>query len=122
MLVEGNLSIREDEEPKVVASRITELIENSNFEANSVEKKTVENIKKISLSTVSKLYLRVPDLTSKVYLKAKNLVDIFEGNVKVVFFDNSKAEYVNYEKGIELTAYTQKELISLLGEDNVVTK
>jgi len=125
LLVEGTLSVREDEDPKIIVSKITELIENSNFNARDMKAVSVKEQSQKSLTLpkqLSKVYLRVPEMDSKEYLKAKNLVDIFEGNVKVIFFDSSRSEYFNYDKGIDLTSYIRRELILLLGEDNVVVK
>jgi DNA polymerase-3 subunit alpha len=129
--VDGNISLREDEEPKVLVSRIFELIENSEYEVhvkiNSPDSlpKTVEN-QKVSENRMSghpnKLYLRVPDLVSKNYLKAKNLVDIFEGSTQVIFYDTSNAKYIPYSHGIAYSEYIYGELCELLGRENVVAK
>ncbi len=130
--VEGNISLREDEEPKLLVSKMFELIENSEYDravlrGGTEEKQNkngyskVQNSHKLS-SSVSKLYLRVPDMKCAEFFKAKNLVDIFEGNVKVIFYDTSASAYSNYDKGIELSEYLYNELISLLGEENIVPK
>jgi hypothetical protein len=74
------------------------------------------------LNGATKLYLRVPELSSREYLKAKNLVNIFDGGVKVIFYDTSKKEYLPYERGVDLSEYVYRELVGLLGEDNVVAR
>ena len=70
----------------------------------------------------SKIYLRVPSLESKEYLKAKNIVDIFEGPVKVIFYDSSSSRYINYSSGIAFSEYIYNELVGLIGKENVVVK
>jgi hypothetical protein len=74
------------------------------------------------LNGATKLYLRVPELSSREYHKAKNLVNIFDGGVKVIFYDTSKKEYLPYERGVDLSEYVYRELVGLLGEDNVVAR
>ncbi len=127
LIVEGNISLREDEDPKILVSKITELIEDDVYEDKKIANKISESneaVKKQTVAlpkTVTKLYLRVSDLNSKEYFKAKNLADIFEGEVLVVFYDTSTKTYHNY-KGIQLTQYLYNELITLLGGENVVPK
>jgi DNA polymerase-3 subunit alpha len=125
--VEGNISLREDEDAKVLVTRIFELIENGEYEQRSAQtpqrstKPDIAPKHKLS-GAVSKLYLRVPNLKCAEFQKAKNLVDIFEGNVKVIFYDTSTSTYSSYENGIELSDYIYNEFISLLGKENVVPK
>ena len=136
LCIEGNISLREDEAPKIIISKAIELMENSDYEIvannsdtrsdeNRAEKAAVmpeqpkeDNVKK----GVCKIYLRVPSLDSREYLKSKNIVDIFEGSVKVIFYDSSCSKYINYSKGLAFSEYVYKELVSLLGQENVVAK
>ena len=127
LCVEGNVSLREDEGAKILVSKIFELVENSEYDkairAQQSKPQANESKPKLqSLNGVSKLYLRVPDMKCQQFLKAKNLVDIFEGAVRVVFYDSSTSSYSNYDHGVELSEYIYGELISLLGEENVVPK
>ena len=72
---------------------------------------------------ITKLYLRVRDLECLEFLKAKNLVDIFnEGTVRVIFYDMSTKKYSEYSNKIHLTEYTSTQLKKILGDDNVVAK
>ena len=131
--VEGNISLREDEDAKVLVRRAFELIENADYDkvlaAERSKPKTTEPKPKtekkspaIDLSGIGKLYLRVPDMNCAQFNKAKNLVDIFEGNVKVIFYDASRSAYSEYSSGVELSEYLYGEFVSLLGKDNVVPK
>jgi hypothetical protein len=71
---------------------------------------------------VSKLYLRVDSLDCDAFHKAKNLVEIFEGSVAVIFYDTSSKQYHPSGLGFDATDYTVKQLKALLGEENVVLK
>lgn len=125
----GNLQIRDDDEPKLIVSNVTELMKNGDFKpskTNSPESSRPDKAASQSfggaLKVATKLYLRVPSLESEEFQKAKNLVEIFEGSVAVIFYDTSKKEYHPAGIGFDATDYTVSELISLLGEENVVLK
>ncbi len=137
LCVEGNVSLREDEEPKILISNILELIENADYEIlkqkPQVQKPEVKKAPepapapskpkpKLTVENATKLYLRVPSLDSLEYKKAKNLAEIFEGRVAVIFYDTQNAKYLPATMGIDLSNYTYAELIALLGEANVVPK
>ena len=71
----------------------------------------------------TKLYLRVEDMQNKKFLKAKNVVDIFnEGQVKVIFYDMSTKKYQEYSERLNYSEYAASSLRKILGEDNVVFK
>jgi DNA polymerase-3 subunit alpha len=130
LCIDGNISIREDEEPKILASRIIDLVENADYKeqtAEAVAQKPAESMQEQRRESaapreVSKLYLRVPSISSREYLKAKNLVDIFEGGTPVIFYDTSSAKYIPYSHGIAYSEYVYGELCDLLGIENVVAK
>ena len=130
LCIDGNISIREDEEPKILASRIIDLVENADYKEQTAEvvaQKPAERMQEQRREStvpreISKLYLRVPNISSREYLKAKNLVDIFEGGTPVVFYDTSSAKYIPYSHGIAYSEYVYGELCDLLGRENVVAK
>ena len=71
---------------------------------------------------LSKLYLRVRELDCEEFFKAKNLVEIFEGAIPVIFYDSTTKQYCPSGLSFDVTDYTVKQLKSLLGDDNVVLK
>ena len=71
---------------------------------------------------VTKVYIRVPDFNCDLFKKARNIVEIFEGDKRVIFYDSSNSKAVNFPLGIDATPYVISELISLLGKENVVPK
>jgi DNA polymerase-3 subunit alpha len=69
-----------------------------------------------------KLYLRLPDSHGRLYRKALNLVEIFPGNIPVVFYDGESKSYRALRGGVALTDYLMSEFVRLLGEQNVIFK
>ncbi len=71
----------------------------------------------------TKVYLRVPDMTCRDFLLAKNMVDIFsEGNVSVIFYDASSKKYAQYSRKIYYSSRVISELKAILGDDNVIER
>ncbi len=132
LFVKGTLSIRdgEEEDPKILVNEITELLDNAKFELIEKEPKKEEPTHaplerkptSAGVSPRSRLFLRVPDLSGPAYRKAKNLADIFDGTVAVIFYDTSESKYHPYPTGIALSDFLLKEFRDLLGEENVVLK
>ena len=141
LLITGNLSLREDEAPKILVSDIYELTDNAHFDEKrnseidrqkelpskslsdiSAVSSTPKNTDRISVYNAKKIYLRVPDTSSVEYFKAKNIVDIFEGNQTVIFYDLSEKKYLSYDKGISLSEYLLNELCDILGKENVALR
>ncbi len=130
--VEGNISLREDEKPKIIAAEIEVLPENGDIEESvspqrspapkkeKADAPTVPDEK--TLATKKILYLRVPSFSSEKYRLAENLIEIFEGNLPVSFFDAENKRYQTAATRFDCTPYTLRELISLLGAENVVLK
>ena len=119
----GNISLREDEAPKLLISGISELIENSEYKktAQRSEAQKAEP-QKTAPRVYTKLFLRVPDMTGEKYKKAYNISAIFEGSVALIFYDTSSGKYISTNMGVDATDYVIRELVSILGEENVVLK
>jgi len=129
LLISGNLTLREDEAPKIIVSDLRELIENSEYEkirlskeVKKEEKKTEEKAEEKPTERPKRIFLRVPDMKGDGYLKAYNLAGIFEGETEVVFYDTSERKYISAGIGANITPYFLSELKRLLGEENVVLK
>ena len=114
VLIEGNVSIREDEDPKIIVNKITPLIENNPYQDNLKEKELPK--------TFSKLYLRVSNFEDITFSQAKDIVKANIGNTSVIFYNSLNKEYVPFDLGINLNNKTYNILIGILGEDNVVPK
>ena len=114
VLIEGNISIREDEEPKIIVNKITALIENNAYQTKNDEKELPQNF--------SKLYLRVNNFEESTFIKSQDFIKTNKGNTAVIFYNSSKKEYVPFDIGIQLDNKTYNLLINILGEENVVPK
>ncbi len=116
VVVNATLS-RRDDEIKLLVNSMDELIENAKFSPAAPPKP----VKREETTPVEgKLYLRVPNFSDPLFKKAVNLIDIFEGSTKVIFYDCEKKTYSAYNKTLGLTPFTLSELKELLGEENVV--
>ncbi len=125
VVISGNISLREDEAPKLLIAGISELIENAEYEKAvqpSAKQKAEPQQEKQIPREYSKLFLRVPDMTCEKYKKAYNLASIFDGRIALIFYDTSSGKYISTNMGVDATDYVVRELISVLGEDNVVLK
>ena len=127
LFIQGAFTVREDEPPKIIANNIIELIDNNNFDekvhAVKQEAKVAETPVSRGLEKkINKVFLRVPNMDCDLFRKAKNIVDIFEGQVQVIFYDTSEKIYKAYSSGMDASPYVIKELVTILGEENVVPK
>jgi hypothetical protein len=127
--VEGNLSVREEENPKIMVSRFEELFDNETLKNHpQTAKDAVPRTPSAAKASpamprnVRILYLRVPDLACEAFRRAKNILEIFEGAVPVSIFDASTKTYHKQALGFDCTGYTMRELQKILGEENVVPK
>ncbi len=116
VVIKATLS-RRDDEVKLLVNSMEELIENAKFVSRETKK---EPMPAIAPTAEGKLYLRVPSFSDIRFKKVINLIDIFEGTTRVVFYDCEKKNYSAYSKTFGLTSFTLGELKELLGEENVV--
>ena len=138
--VDGSLQFREGESPKIILSVVHPLTDNSAFvpptPASTAEKsasaassvtptpstRSDPRPQAISPRQAQKLYLRVPDLSCHLFRKVENLIEIFDGSMPVIYYDNSTKSYIPSQYRISLTPACFAELKHLLGDDNVVPK
>lgn len=121
--IDGTLSSKEDEEPRVLADKITALPPAAELKLN-MRQTTDMPIRPRKQPHEQKLYLKVPSLESREYRKAKNLLEIFPGNTPVIFYLSESRSQVlaphSLWTGINPTMYG--ELQYQLGEDSVKLK
>ncbi len=126
VMVDGTLSLREDELPKVLVETLTELKEDGQAaaapaaetqKAPSAEKKAEPAPERAKI-----VYIRVPSLSGEVWKKIKNLLEIFDGACPVSVFAADEGAYHPQPVGFACSAYTLRELRKLAGDENVVTK
>ncbi|MBQ2899013.1 MAG: DNA polymerase III subunit alpha [Oscillospiraceae bacterium] len=136
VVVEARVSVREDEETKLVAERFLTVEDalrypfNPNFQRKSAyqkspqESQTAPEQKK---SSVSGLFIRVPSESSPEYKKAMDFLAVFEGltPLYIHFADTKKTVKAPAKLWVDATlenGYVPKRLAKILGEENVVIK
>ena len=127
LAVGGYVQSREDEDIKFIVNSIEALKKNGEYRSDASGKKSDspqsnERSFGASQKRATKIYLRVESLECESFMKAKNLVEIFEGDVSVIFYDNRTKKYHASGLSFDATDYTMGQLSELLGEKNVVLK
>lgn len=141
LYVTGTLSIREDEPPKLLVNRIEELIEDARYRgeaarpadasatreppvrerpANTQVQRSAPPIE--GLASARRLFARVPSFSDPLCGKARNLAELFEGDLPLYLYDAATKTYATEAIGIARSAYAVGQLRELLGEDNVILK
>ncbi len=123
----GKLNFKEDEETRIICEKVTALPSAESLKGYVAQKNKSALDKKDFTSNVTKeqkLYLRVPDLECEKYLKAKNLLELFNGDTQVVFYlsDTKKKMLAPRSLWVKMNDTLYKELCYRLGDENVVIK
>lgn len=111
--IDGQISLREDENPKIIVSRMTELPANGAKGVDAMGGR---------LSSARILYLRVPSLADPLCQKVRDLLSRFSGTLPVSVFDASTKTYHKQQTGILPSEKAFGALCALLGSENVVPK
>lgn len=138
--IAGRLSLREDDEPKIVAELIEDctsdvykdsdfsISDNSRKESKEVqgftEEKTAYNYIQNEQMGESVLYLRFPNSSCAQLAQVNKLLSIFEGKSAVVFYFSDSNEYIKHKNGsgVYLNDVMLNELNKILGSDSVIVK
>ena len=130
----GTLNFKEDEEPRIICEKVTALPSAESLKGyvaqkreayKSVKQNIIINDKTSEKSNDDKkLYLRVKNLECEEYKKAKNLLELFKGDTKVVLYltDTNKKLLAPQSLWVKLNDTLLEELCYQLGSDNVVLK
>ena len=139
VLVRGTISLREEEDAKLLVQSVEELVENNRFDPSIVKvKKTEEKAPTYaqkapqaeqktapaapSIKDAKRLFLRVPNNKCEAFYKAQNMLEILEGDFPAFFFYADEKRYETTPQGIALTPYLLNQLYALLGRENVILK
>lgn len=122
--IDGTLSMKEDEEPRVIAEKITALPPAKQLQYDRSKQSVSPQSTQRMPQGEQKLYLKVPSLESREYHKARNLLEIFRGNTKVIFYlSESKTQMLAPQSMWAMLNDTMlDELRFQLGDDNVRLK
>lgn len=143
VLIDGNVSLKDEEAPKIIVSSVKPLIEDSGFVAESAqtpapvrtEVPRAEGAERTpphatvpvrggdAKKRISRLYLRFESKDSEAYRKVANLLEIFDdGSFPIVIYDKSTNTYTPYPHGVYMSDYVRREIEAILGAENVVPR
>lgn len=125
--IHGTVSVREDEEPKVLCNVIKLAPDKEHIKqlaASSAARSAHTNIANKSAPGVNCLCLKVPSLESREYAEAKLLLDVFEGSTPVILYLSDEKRYVKAPRNmwVHLNPVLENELRKRIGRENVVVK
>ncbi len=129
IMVTGTLSVREDENPKILVGAVEELPDNEHYDRYEAAQKQAGTRQEpptrpvaVAPQNAKILYLRVPNFDCAEWKKAQKILDLFDGALPVSVYDASHKTYHKQTMGFDCTAYTLAELQKILGTENVVLK
>lgn len=125
IVVQGNISLREEEDPKLLMQKANPLLDNDNFMTPAaVPVSAAQNEPQPTVQKKpSKLYLKVDSMDGPLCRRVQSFLQIFPGTIPVVFYDLSTGKYMRAENfDAAPTQFVLKELAEILGEDAVVLR
>ena len=109
--VEGRLSIREDEDVKIVANKITEFREESN--------ETMQSSSSGQTRTVRKLIINITNLTEEQKDKLRGIIRFFAGEKNNTLIIIQSGEITKNAGGIYLNEKIYAEFVDVVGKENI---
>lgn len=128
VLIKGTLNFKENEEPKIICDSIAKARTNEECKQQGVNiadntlQKTVSRPARANVPQA--LHIRIDDLDTPLYAKAKRVIDIFEGTTPVIFYLTKSHRKVKAPASmwVTLNDVMIKELKYQLGDNNVAVK
>ena len=119
VLIDGRISDDEGETPKIILSKLTPLLSNERFAAESLQAKNNIN----DNVQLERLYVKLPVFDEKALLPLYRIANLNPGKVPVAIFDASSRKYISI-KNVTLNANDTviSRIKSIFGEENVVLK
>lgn len=129
----ATVNIREDEDPKIICNKVKLVTKETkpeplksyaDFRQNREKVQNIPPQKPVDSKKTTTLYIRLDNLESKSFKKAKRLLEIFEGNTPVVFYltDTKKQLKAPRHLWVDINPVLIKELKHQLGDNNIVAK
>lgn len=134
VIIRGSLNFKENEEAKILCDSIDKARTNDECKniklvnqspsvgmQNNTAYDRQNNLNKTNFTA---LYIKIDDLNTDQYNRAKRVLDIFEGNTPVIFYLSNSKRQVKAPSSmwVSLNDVMIKELRNQLGEGNVVAK
>ena len=117
VVIEGRLSVREDEPSKLMAESISPI-------EGYDPKHPQTNRPNLMRDAAQRLYVRLPSRSCPEYTKVINLLEIFDGDMPVIFYLEDVKQKLAAPRRLYASGHPLllQELKRLLGERNVATK
>ena len=117
VVIEGRLSVREDEPSKLMAESISPI-------EGYDPKRPQANRPNLMRDASQRLYVRLPSRSCPEYAKVINLLEIFDGDMPVIFYLEDVKQKLAAPRRLYASGHPLlfQELKRLLGERNVATK
>ncbi|TCO68773.1 DNA polymerase III subunit alpha [Marinisporobacter balticus] len=114
VMIEGKISMREEEEPKIIADKIAPLLKKTSSNSNGIDAQKIRD---------QKLYIKICKEQDfrKIFQKIKPLLKIYKGNVPVYLYIEVEHKKLKVSEDVWVTLNEDliKKLVALLGEDCV---
>ncbi|MGN0453251.1 MAG: DNA polymerase III subunit alpha [Ruminococcus sp.] len=137
--VSGTLSLREDEEAKILVNEVQRVEKSSKQNNASSPMRDSEPLSQVNpqryvqdasnrveenIEKAISLYLKVDSREGRLFKRAQNLVSVFEGSTPVFFYLEEEKKLLKAPRSlwVELNSILVSELKNQLGEDNVKLK
>ena len=117
VVIRGTLNFRENEEPKLICETVDTARSNEECKNSLPPQRSTP-------SQPQALYLRIDDLDTPLYERARRVLDIFEGGTPVIFYLTASRRKVMAPQKlwVSLNDVMIKELKYQLGDQNVAVK
>ena len=131
LLFRGSVNLKENEEPKIICDSVAlartneECKDNPNVINNAGTQQNYQpQIRNNNVQRPTALYLRIDDLNTDKYSRAKRVLDIFDGRTPVIFYltDSKRKVKAPSSMWVDINSVMIKELKYQLGDENVVVK
>lgn len=122
--ISGRVNCSADEEPKIIC----DLIKTAGTSADEVQEKTIPEAGRSSSGRQNfeniSLYLKVDKIGGKKYNRAKQIIDIFDGNTPLYLYLENDKKLLKAPRNmwVDINDVMLSELSSRLGDDNVKIK
>lgn len=127
--VRGTLSLkdgRDDNETRILLNYMAPLIPDEKYKAPEPRTSAAQTQKVPATPPAKKnadvLYIRVPSRDSLIYKKCANMVGIFDGTLRTVFYYADEKKYEDSPVGADISGCLVRELCGIAGAENIVLR
>ena len=124
VIVKGTLDFRENQVPKIICDTIDLARTNEECTESTADILRPKSVEPEVPKNPTALYIKIDELHTELYRRAKRVIDIFDGKTPVIFYLTDSKRQVKAPAGmwVSLNDVMIRELKHQLGEKNVVVK